>query len=107
MRGDVSNARDLARALDSMDAVFHLAAFQDYLPEFSRFIHTNAESAALLFELIVSDPKRFPVQKIVFASSQAVCGEGRYLCASGMDISLTEYERQTIRPKRLRPTPTV
>jgi len=80
IQGDVANPIDLAWALQGMDYVFHLAAYQDYMPDFSRFIHTNAESAALLFELIVSDPKRYPVQKIVFASSQAVCGEGRYLC---------------------------
>jgi dTDP-L-rhamnose 4-epimerase len=80
IRGDVANRADLARALEGMEVVFHLAAYQDYMPDFSHFIHTNAESAALLFELIVSDRKRYPVQKIVFASSQAVCGEGRYLC---------------------------
>ncbi len=107
IQGDVANPKDLARALESVDAVFHLAAHQDYLPEFSRFIHTNTESAALLFELIVSDPKRFPVKKIVFASSQAVCGEGRYVCAGGRDISVMEYEQQTIRPKHLRPGPAV
>jgi dTDP-L-rhamnose 4-epimerase len=78
--GDVANPADLSRALEGVDYVLHLAAYQDYLPEFSQFVHTNAESAALLFELIVSDRKRYPARKIVFASSQAVCGEGRYLC---------------------------
>jgi dTDP-L-rhamnose 4-epimerase len=80
IQGDVANPADMARALEGVDYVFHLAAYQDYMPDFSHFIHTNAESAALLFELIVSDPKRYPVQKIIFASSQAVCGEGQYLC---------------------------
>ena len=80
IKGDVSDRATLARALAGMDYVVHLAAYQDYMPEFSRFIHTNAESSALLFELIVSDPLRYPVRKIVFASSQAVCGEGRYFC---------------------------
>ncbi len=103
IQGDVANPRDLTRALESVDAVFHLAAYQDYLPEFSKFIHTNTESSALLFELIVTDPKRFPVRKIVFASSQAVCGEGRYVCTGGRDVAHTEYERQSIRPKHLRP----
>lgn len=82
IQGDVSNRADLAQALEGMEAVFHLAAYQDYMPDFSTFIHTNAESAALLLELIVSNHKHYPVQKIVFASSQAVCGEGRYLCPS-------------------------
>jgi dTDP-L-rhamnose 4-epimerase len=80
IQGDVANPADLARALEGVDYVFHLAAYQDYMPDFSHFIHTNTESAALLFELIVSDPKHYPVQKIIFASSQAVCGEGRYAC---------------------------
>jgi dTDP-L-rhamnose 4-epimerase len=80
IQGDVANRADLARALEGMDFVFHLAAYQDYLPDFSQFIHTNTESAALMFELIVADPKRYPVQKIVFASSQAVSGEGKYRC---------------------------
>jgi len=79
-QGDVAEPDDLAAALEGMDFVFHLAAYQDYMPDFSRFVHTNTESTALLFELIVSDPKRFPVQKIVFAASQSVSGEGKYLC---------------------------
>ena len=78
--GDVANPADLGRALEGMDYVTHLAAYQDYLPEFSHFMHTNAESAALLFELIVGNPARYPVRKIVFASSQSVCGEGQYIC---------------------------
>jgi dTDP-L-rhamnose 4-epimerase len=56
----------------------HLAAYQDYLPDFSTFIHVNAESAALFFELIVEG--RLPVRKLVFASSQSVAGEGSYRC---------------------------
>ncbi len=78
IKGDVSDPNDLGKALQGMDAVFHLAAYQDYIPEFSKFIHTNTESAALIFELIVA--KHLPIKKIVFASSQSVCGEGKYIC---------------------------
>jgi dTDP-L-rhamnose 4-epimerase len=97
LRGDAANRSDLTRALEGIDGVFHLAAYQDYLPDFSRFIHTNAESTALLFELIVSDRRRFPVKKIVFASSQSVCGEGRYVCTGGEDIRKTVYAAQAVR----------
>ena len=79
IQGDVANRADLDRALRGVSRVIHLAAYQDYLPDFSTFIHTNAESSALLFELIVE--KRLPVEKIVFASSQSVAGEGCYQCA--------------------------
>jgi dTDP-L-rhamnose 4-epimerase len=81
IQGDVANRADLARSLEGVDFVFHLAAYQDYLPDFSQFIHTNTESSALMFELIVADPQRYPVQKMVFASSQAVSGEGKYRCS--------------------------
>lgn len=76
--GDVSNRDDLDRALQGVRYVFHLAAYQDYLPDFSTFVHVNTESTALLFELIVE--KRYPVEKVVIASSQAVYGEGCYKC---------------------------
>jgi len=78
IQGDVANRADLERALEGVDYVFHLAAYQDYMTDFSTFIHVNTESTALLFELIVE--KKLPVRKIIFASSQAVCGEGRYRC---------------------------
>ncbi len=80
LQGDVANRADLSKALEDMKVVFHLAAYQDYMPDFGRFIHDNAESSALLLELVVSDGKRYPVEKFIFASSQAVCGEGTYLC---------------------------
>ena len=88
VQGDVTDATVMREALEGVQSVIHLAAYQDYMPDFSRFIHTNTESAALIFEIAVSDPARYPVQKVVFASSQAVCGEGRYVCtrcAGGVD----------------------
>jgi dTDP-L-rhamnose 4-epimerase len=78
VQGDVTSAEALDRALANVDYVLHLAAYQDYLPDFSSFVHVNAGSTALLFELIVARSR--PVRRIVFASSQAVAGEGRYLC---------------------------
>lgn len=76
--GDVSRREDLDRALQGVSYVFHFAAYQDYLTDFSRFFHVNAESTALLFELVVE--KGYPVEKVVVASSQAVYGEGQYHC---------------------------
>lgn len=78
IHGCVSNRDDLDRALRGVNCVFHFAAYQDYLTDFSTFVHVNAESTALLFELIVE--KGYPVEKVVVASSQAVYGEGRYRC---------------------------
>lgn len=78
-QGDVQDRRALERALSGARYVFHLAAYQDYMPDFSTFLQLNAGSTALLYELIVAS--RLPVEKIVLASSQAVYGEGQYTCA--------------------------
>src|SRR5579862_4420264 len=67
IHGDVADPGTLAGALDGVQRVFHLAAYQDYMLDFSTFIRTNTESTARMFELIVSDRRRFPVEKIVFA----------------------------------------
>ncbi len=78
IQGDVTVREELDRALQGVDHVFHLAAYQDYMTDFSTFIDVNTESTALMFELIVE--KGYPIKKIIFASSQAVAGEGKYEC---------------------------
>ena len=45
----------MAKALAGVDVVYHLAAYQDYLPDFSRFINVNSASTALIYEIIVRD----------------------------------------------------
>lgn len=79
IKGDVANPKDLSKGLEGVDTVYHLAAYQDYLPDFSHFIHTNTESSALIFELILRH--KLPIKKIIFASSQAVAGDGKWKCS--------------------------
>src|SRR5438874_5073850 len=78
-RGSVTDRVALDDALAGVDRVVHLAAYQDYLPDFSHFFATNVVGTALLYELAVA--KSLPLTKVVVASSQAVYGEGRYLCS--------------------------
>lgn len=78
LRGDVRDAEMWGRALKDIDAVIHLAAYQDYLTDFSKFFHVNTVGTALLYETIVA--QGLPIQKVVVASSQAVYGEGKYVC---------------------------
>ncbi len=80
IHGDVRDRAAWERALDGVDAVFHLAAYQDYLTDFSKFFHVNTVGTALLYEIVVE--KKLPIQKIVVASSQATYGEGKYQCAT-------------------------
>jgi dTDP-L-rhamnose 4-epimerase len=77
-KGDVRNRKDMERALRDVQVVFHLAAHQDHLTNFSQFFDTNTVGTSLLYELIVES--KLPVTKIILASSQAVYGEGKYFC---------------------------
>jgi dTDP-L-rhamnose 4-epimerase len=84
VRGDVRDQRALLDALQGCDVVYHFAAFQDYLPLFSRFFDVNVTSTALLYELIVRE--KLPVRKVIVASSQAALGEGLYRDAAGRPV---------------------
>ena len=76
--GDVRDKTILEKTIDGIDAVYHLAAYQDYLPDFSTYFHVNSVSTALIYEII--NEKNLPVKKVIVASSQAVLGEGLYRC---------------------------
>jgi dTDP-L-rhamnose 4-epimerase len=76
--GDVRNRELLANLLRRVDAVYHLAAYQDYLPDFARFTDVNVTSTALIYEIAVAE--RLELSRIVVASSQSAMGEGLYTC---------------------------
>lgn len=77
-QGDVADKTVLEKAMDGVSGIFHLAAYQDYMTDFSNFIRVNTMSTALLFEIIVE--KKLNIRKIVLASSQSTYGEGTYKC---------------------------
>lgn len=79
--GDVRNKDTIEKALKGVSYVFHFAAYQDYLPDFSTFFHVNSVSTALIYEIAVA--QNLPIKKIVVASSQFVNGEGIYKSESG------------------------
>ena len=77
-KGDVRNRDLLANLLRRVDAVYHFAAYQDYLPDFARFSDVNVVSTALIYEIIVAE--HLDIARVVVASSQSAMGEGLYLC---------------------------
>ncbi len=83
MEGDVTDEFAMNQALKGAHAVFHQAAHQGLLPDFSNFFHVNSVGTARLFELIVK--QGYPVEKVIVASSQAVYGEGKYCCQNCTD----------------------
>jgi dTDP-L-rhamnose 4-epimerase len=80
IHGDVTDREVLREALQGVDVISHQAAYQDYMPDFSRFFQTNAVGTALIYELIVQE--RLKVKKVIVGSSQAVYGEGQYVCSA-------------------------
>jgi dTDP-L-rhamnose 4-epimerase len=78
IHGDIRDKSTVEKALRDIDVVFHFAAYQDYMPDFSTFFHVNSVGTALLYEVIVE--RGLNLKRIVVASSQAVYGEGAYHC---------------------------
>jgi dTDP-L-rhamnose 4-epimerase len=78
IQGDVRDKEALSKALDGVHVVFHEAAYQDYMPDLSKFFHTNTVGTSLIYEVIIE--KRLDIKKVIVASSQAVYGEGQYRC---------------------------
>jgi dTDP-L-rhamnose 4-epimerase len=78
MLGDVRSKKDLYKALEGAELVFHQAAYGGFMPDISHYFHVNSVGTAMLLELIRDNG--FPVRKVVVASSQAIYGEGKYQC---------------------------
>jgi dTDP-L-rhamnose 4-epimerase len=82
-RGSVTQADDLRRALNGVDTVVHLAAETgtgQSMYAIRHYVDVNVGGTALLLDLIANTP--FKVKKLVVASSRAIYGEGKYLCAA-------------------------
>ena len=81
IRGDVTNREDLLNVLPGVDTVVHLAAETgtgQSMYAIQHYSDVNIGGTALLLDLIANE--RFPVRKLVVASSRAVYGEGKYRC---------------------------
>lgn len=79
---EVRDARDSSmwrELLPMHDAVLHLAAYQDYQPDYSTFFTSNVVSTSLLFETANEINWH---GRVVVASSQSVIGEGVYVCCT-------------------------
>jgi dTDP-L-rhamnose 4-epimerase len=96
IEGDVTDRAALLAALKDVDVVSHQAAYQDYMPDFSRFLSVNTVGTALIYELIVRE--KLKVKKVIVASSQAVYGEGQYNCPEhGFFLPMPRSQEQLAR----------
>lgn len=80
LKGDVTDTDDLFAALQGQDAVVHLAAETgtgQSMYQVERYTRVNVGGTSLLLDLLVNG--KFPVRRVVIASSRAIYGEGKYL----------------------------
>jgi dTDP-L-rhamnose 4-epimerase len=84
VQGDVRDRAVLARVLSGVDEIYHQAAFGGFTTEISTYYDANATGTSCLFEVIAD--RALDIRKIVAASSQAIYGEGTYLCPEHGDV---------------------
>jgi dTDP-L-rhamnose 4-epimerase len=81
--GDVRDVSTASRAIKGQDAIVHLAAETgtgQSMYEVLRYEGVNVHGTAVLIQCVLND-KKSSLRKIVVASSRAVYGEGKYMCA--------------------------
>jgi dTDP-L-rhamnose 4-epimerase len=82
MVGDLRDAATVERALDGVEAVFHLGGVVgngESMVNARRAVDHNAGGTAMLLEAVIG--RRDRVRRLVAASSMVVYGEGAYRCA--------------------------
>lgn len=83
IRGDVRNYAQLQKAVEGIDAIFHLAASvgvgqSNY--EIKKYMDTNAGGMANLLDILVNGKHK--IRKLIAISSMTGYGEGNYQCKS-------------------------
>lgn len=81
IKGDIRNYDQVEKALQGVDAVFHLAASvgvgqSNY--QIKKYVETNISGTANIFDLLVNT--KHQVKKMITISSMTGYGEGNYFC---------------------------
>lgn len=83
IQGSVTKKHDWEEAIENQDAIVHLAAETgtgQSMYEIQKYVDVNITGTSLLLDLLTNS--NHTVKKIVVASSRAIYGEGKYLCAN-------------------------
>jgi dTDP-L-rhamnose 4-epimerase len=96
MEGDVRDPEAVRKALEGIDAVFHLAAcvgVGQSMYEIERYTSVNNLGTAVLLEALVEKP----VERLIVASSMSLYGEGLFRDADGNLVNGGERDRDQLR----------
>jgi len=115
IRGDMRDRESLQKALDGMDAVFHLAAMVGVgqsMYQVSEYTEVNNCGTANLLQALIETP----VERLVVSSSMSLYGEGLYRAPDGALVASAsrtlsqlrsrQWELQTAKGEPLTPVPT-
>lgn len=81
LKGDLTNQRDIERAIDSIDAIYHQAAVVGVgqsMYKIKHYTKNNTMGTAILLDHLANSKHR--VKRIIIASSMSSYGEGLYKC---------------------------
>ena len=81
IKGDIRVKTDLQKAIKGQEIIIHLAAETgtgQSMYEKSKYFDVNVKGTENMLELLAE--KKYPIEKIIIASSRAIYGEGKYLC---------------------------
>lgn len=114
IKGDVRDHNTVSRALQDIDAVFHLAGkvgVGQSMYQMEDYMQANNVGTAVLLEEIIKNP----IQKLIVASSMSIYGEGLYQNANGTSEMQAERTLEDLKNgewepshngQSLRPVPT-
>jgi dTDP-L-rhamnose 4-epimerase len=97
--GDLLDRDALTRALQHVDAVYHLAAavgVGQSMYEIERYVQENAGGTAVLLEALIAQP----VERLIVASSMSIYGEGLYRGPDGAIVPGRERTPAQLRARR-------
>lgn len=80
IRGDITQRKDVEKAIEGQDAIIHLAAETgtgQSMYSIEKYNHVNITGTALFLDVLVNNKNS--VKKLILASSRAVYGEGKYV----------------------------
>jgi len=104
--GDVRAAEVVARAVDGVDSVVHLAArvgVGQSMYEPAAYASANTSGTAVLLEALLDHP----VNSLVVASSMSVYGEGLYVDENGEPFTDAERTRDQLERREWEPAPSL
>ena len=97
-QGDVRDADAVARALEGMETVYHLAAavgVGQSMYQITPYTATNTLGTAHLLQTLVD--REMELERLVVASSMSIYGEGRYRRPDGSAPNTTERPAEQLR----------